>query len=126
MIAAAVVIVFSSRAIASWYLARIGSGGSLTCSRPGASHFVFIRNGNAQPAVTTGVLCDTLTIINQDPKLRLIAFGPHDRHIAYDGVTEQDLAENQSMSVTLDKVGTYTFHDHIDDSSVGTFTVRNR
>ena len=123
MVAAAAVLVFGSRAAANWYLSRTASKNVTTCIGAGVGHFVYIQDGQAEPAATSGKLCDTLTIINKDTKLRLIAFGPHDDHITYDGVTEEALAENQSMSITLDKVGTYTFHDHIDDTSVGTFTV---
>lgn len=123
MVVAAAVLVFGSRAAANWYLSRTAPKVAATCTGAGVSLFVYIQNGAAEPAATFGKLCDTLTIVNKDTKLRLIAFGPHDHHIAYDGVTEEALAENQSMSITLDKVGTYTFHDHIDDTSVGTFTV---
>lgn len=123
MVLAAAVLVSGSRAAANWYLSRTAPNDTVVCTGAGTGHFVYIQDGNAEPASTSGKLCDTLTIINKDTKLRLIAFGPHDHHIAYDGVTEEALAENQSMSITLDKVGTYTFHDHVDDTSVGTFTV---
>lgn len=126
MVAAAAVLVFGSRAAANWYLSRTATSGAVSCAAPGASHFVYVHSGKAEPATISGVLCDTLTIINKDPKLRLIAFGEHDKHQAYDGITEQALAENQSMTITLNQTGTYTFHDHIDDSSVGVFTVTNR
>ena len=82
-----------------------------------------IHSGVADPATTYGKLCDTLTITNYDPKLRAIAFGPHDHHVAYNGVTEQVLSEGQNMTIIMDEAGTYTFHDHVDDSSVGTFIV---
>jgi len=123
MVIVAAVLVFGSRAAANWYLSRTAPKDTVACTGAGVSHFVYIQDGKAEPAATSGKLCDTLTIVNKDTKLRLIAFGPHDNHIAYDGVTEEALAESQSMSVTLDKVGAYTFHDHIDDTSVGTFTV---
>jgi hypothetical protein len=123
MIVTAGVLVFGSRAVASWYLNRTSTSGEISCPRRGTSHIVAIQGGVAEPATTYGVLCDTLTIINKDPKLRLIAFGPHDHHQAYDGITEEELAESQSVTVTFDKVGTFTFHDHIDDSSIGTFIV---
>lgn len=125
MLAAAAALVFCSRAIANWYLSRTAST-AVTCAAPGVSHFVYIQDGKATPPSTSGLLCDTLTIINKDPKLRVIAFGPHDHHIVYDGVSEQTLAENQSMTITLNKIGTFTFHDHIDDTSVATFIVVKR
>jgi plastocyanin len=126
MVVAAAALVFASRAAASWYLSLSATNDTVNCAKAGAGHFVVIHNSQADPAATTGTLCDTLTIINKDPKLRVMAFGPHDHHIAYDGVTEQTLAENQSMTITFNKLGTYTFHDHVDDSSIGTFTVLSR
>lgn len=125
MIIAAAVLVYGSRAIANWYLSRTANKANV-CTAPGASHFVYIQDGKAAPAATSGMLCDTLTIINKDPKLRVIAFGPHDRHITYNGVTEQTLAENQSMTITFDEAGAFTFHDHVDDTSIGVFTVAKR
>lgn len=123
MVATAAILVFGARAAANWYFDRTTVKNAVNCTKPGVSHFVYIQDGKAQPATISGALCDMLTIINKDPKLRVIAFGPHDRHIAYDGVSEQVLAENQSMTISLNQAGTYEFHDHVDDSSIGTFTV---
>jgi hypothetical protein len=75
--------------------------------------------------VTTAKLCDRLTITNQDPVNRLMAFGIHDRHITYDGITTQQLRSNQSFSVTLVQPGNYIFHDHLDDDVEASFTVTN-
>ena len=93
------------------------------CSRTGTTHYVTITGSAMVPQHTTGQLCDKLTITNQDDVLRLIAFGPHEHHIAYDGITEQVLDQNQSLTVMLDQPGNFTFHDHLNDSVQGTFTV---
>lgn len=117
-------LAFGVHAAADWYLAKTKiSDGTVTCTTSGTTHFVFIEDGKAEPATTHGVLCDSLTIVNKDARLRLMAFGEHDKHQPYDGITEQALSEGQSLSVTFNKIGSYTFHDHIDDSSVGTFIV---
>jgi plastocyanin len=97
---------------------------SSTCHDKGAEHIATIKDGKTSPAHTTGKLCDTLTIKNTDDVLRFIAFGRHDEHQPYDGVGEKNLSENQSLTITMDEVGDYKFHDHLHDEVAGTFTVQ--
>lgn len=97
--------------------------GAPGCHGTGVHHQVIIQNSVVAPDRTSANLCDSLTIINQDPTMRLIAFGPHDHHTPYDGVTERYLGAGQSLTVSLDQAGTFSFHDHIHDTVTGTFTV---
>jgi len=108
------------------YLAHAERGHDqvVACNQTKAVHQVTILDGQLTVPTTTGELCDTLTITNQDNRLRLMAFGVHDHHQAYDGVTEKILAKGESMTVILDRAGRFTFHDHLDDSVHGTFIVR--
>jgi uncharacterized protein (DUF1501 family) len=101
------------------------ANGQRRCAEASPHHYtVHIENGQAVPAVTRAKKCDILSITNDDPQVRLLAFGKHDDHISYDGVSERQLSQGQSLTVTLVKIGTYTFHDHIDDRAQGTFIVR--
>jgi len=93
------------------------------CSNKGIAHIVTIQNETATPKHTDGKLCDTLTITNNDNRVRLMAFGEHENHQPYDGVTEQELHKGQSLTVTLNQAGTFVFHDHIGDVVQGNFTV---
>lgn len=93
------------------------------CKVRGASHVVLIQNDKPNPQHTNGKLCETLTITNADNEIRLMAFGPHENHQPYDGITEKVLGPNQSFTVVLNEVGTYHFHDHIHDEVTGDFTV---
>lgn len=93
------------------------------CTQHGVMHAITVHGNSVTPAHTTAKLCDTLTITNADDQIRLMAFGPHDHHQPYDGVTERTLAQNQSLTVVLNQAGTFTFHDHLDDAAAGTFTV---
>lgn len=88
-----------------------------------ASHKVIIKNDQAEPSTTKASLCDTLNITNLDDSERLIAFGPHEDHVAYNGVSARLLSKDQSFTITLNKAGTYRFHDHIHDNAVGYFIV---
>jgi hypothetical protein len=94
-----------------------------SCQNKGTSHQVVIENNAAVPGHTSAALCDTLTISNEDSRQRLMAFGAHDDHVPYDGVTEKSLNTGQSFTITLNQTGTYYFHDHIGDTAQGDFTV---
>ena len=112
------------RTIVNHYLNKPADSKTFTCGRTGQNHLVVIENSIASPARTNAKPCDTLAIKNTDSKIRLIAFGIHDHHQAYDGIAEKVLDKNQSFTVTLEQTGTFKFHDHLDDSTQGTFTVR--
>jgi len=93
------------------------------CSAHSKDHRVVIQNDKLSPAHLSAPKCDTLTIVNQDDEARLMAFGVHDAHMAYDGVTDRVLGRGQSFTVTLVKTGNFRFHDHEHDEVAGTFTV---
>ena len=86
-------------------------------------HQVVIKDGKVSPGSTSALECDTLVITNEDSRMRLMAFGPHEHHVSYDGVSERALGQGQSLTVKLVRVGTFTFHDHSDENVRGTFTV---
>ncbi len=94
------------------------------CSQQGFEHIVEIKDSKVTPQYLDGRVCDKLTIINRDDKLRIIAFGLHDSHIYYDGITEKVLRKDQNLSVTLNQPGAYLFHDHIQDEVQGQFNVQ--
>lgn len=96
---------------------------SKDCPQTGTEHQIDIKQDSAQPNVVQASLCDTLTIINEDPKVRLMAFGKHDHHIAVDGITQRLLNQNEQFMITLDKTGTFTVHDHYQDEVQATFVV---
>jgi hypothetical protein len=95
----------------------------VTCRTKGKNHQVVMRDDMVTPEHTAAPLCDTLTITNEDNLNRLVAFGPHDHHTPYDGVTARLLTSGQSLTVTLNQTGNFRFHDHLHDTVQGTFTV---
>ncbi|MCA9325158.1 hypothetical protein KDA23_03795 [Candidatus Saccharibacteria bacterium] len=94
------------------------------CTSTGANHVISISNGIMQPQDTLAQHCDTLTVINKDDITRRIAFGVHDHHQAYDGVSEKILHKGESLTVTLIKTGDYHVHDHYHDATEAEFTVK--
>jgi hypothetical protein len=95
------------------------------CTGTHTAHEVLIRNNQVIPKNTIADRCDTLTITNLDDQERIVAFGQHEHHEAYDGVTERYLSQGGRLTVTLIQPGNFRFHDHEDDSVQGTFTVKN-
>ncbi len=93
------------------------------CSGDHNEYTVTIQNAKLSIDNIHAKRCDKLTIINGDDTLRLMAFGVHDHHQAYDGTEEKTLKRGDQLSVTLDQAGTFTFHDHLHDEVKGTFTV---
>jgi hypothetical protein len=87
------------------------------------THRVIVKDDTVDPTTTYASKCDTLVITNLDANQRLMAFGKHDNHISYDGVSEQLLNQGQSLTVHLIKSGSYIFHDHSDQMVRGSFVV---
>lgn len=90
----------------------------------GAQLQAVIKQDRVMPASLQASLCDRLTITNNDHRTREIAFGQHEHHEAYDGVTEKILNQGQSMTILLNQIGNFRFHDHDDDTVQATFVVR--
>lgn len=112
-----------THSLADRYLVQTNPPDTITCAQTGTVHKITIRHGLAQPVHTEAKLCDKLTITNTDNQLRLLAFGVHEAHHAYNGVIEKLLLKGQSLVITLNKTGNYRFHDHLDDGVQGSFTV---
>ncbi len=104
--------------------AQVGNARSRCERGEHQSYKVVIQDDKVAPAHTAAKLCDTLTVINLDSKDRLMAFGKHEAHISYDGISERLLGRGESFKVTLIKSGDYLFHDHDDDTIKGTFSVQ--
>jgi hypothetical protein len=117
---AAVILAFN---IASSYLTRQYAATHDGCLPTSTHHKVVIKDGAVSPKNTIAHRCETLTVTNLDTAQRIMAFGQHDHHIMYDGITEQPLIKNQSLTVTLLQTGDFKFHDHANDTVQGTFSV---
>lgn len=99
-------------------------GASAQCeSAASHSYNVMIMDDKVSQPNITGNLCDTITFTNMDHQTREIAFGPHEDHVAYDGVPEKILNQNQSFTITLNQAGSFHWHDHEHDEVEGYFTV---
>jgi cytochrome o ubiquinol oxidase operon protein cyoD len=93
------------------------------CQQLGSNHQVVIKNGQVRPIHTSANKCDTLTFISLDSVGREIAFGDHPAHQAYVGQTDLPVTRMHNQTITLSQVGTYKFHDHLEEQIAGDFTV---
>ncbi|HUY85134.1 MAG TPA: cupredoxin domain-containing protein [Candidatus Dormibacteraeota bacterium] len=129
IVAVAVALMAATIPAAIWVTntqtARLGNARARCQAGQHKTYHVIIQNGLAVPTRTAARKCDKLTITNRDNRVRLMAFGPHDHHVSYDGVSERVLGQGQSLTVTLITPGTFIFHDHTDPAAQGTFTVSN-
>lgn len=105
-------------------IAQIDTIKTGACVGPRPNHQVTIIKGKVEPLHTTAAKCDTLTFSTADSVVRDIAFGPHQQHQVYAGVTELIVEKGQSQTMTLSDVGTYHFHDHLNPQVAGDFTVK--
>jgi hypothetical protein len=94
------------------------------CKAVGQNHLAEVKNDEFAPKSVDAKICDELTIINKDEKLRLMAFGVHNEHIYYYGVSEQVLKKDEELTITLNRAGTYIFHDHLQEEVQGEFIVQ--
>ncbi|MEP7204715.1 MAG: hypothetical protein ABI716_00800 [Candidatus Saccharibacteria bacterium] len=94
-----------------------------TCGSSGQIYQVVFQHNHASPENTYAKKCDRIQFVNRDSVTRNISFGPHEQHVAYDGVLEKLLRQNQSFTITLNNAGLYPFHDHFHDEVAGYFSV---
>ena len=110
-------------ALSGQYLNKKTTQNAKACTKDGKNLIVHIKNNSVSEPQITAHRCDVLTIENLDDMDRLIAFGQHDRHISYDGISTQALKKDESFTIQLDVSGTYRFHDHYHDEVQGEFLV---
>lgn len=105
-------------------IAQVDGKKTGACEGQHTNHQVVINDGKVSPVHTDTKLCDTLTFRNMDSEVREIAFGEHDAHTPYAGVTEYVIPKKQNKTINLSDLGTYKFHDHLRPTTAGTFSVR--
>lgn len=99
--------------------------GELTgaCRGQNYNHQIIINGGKVTPTISETKKCDTLTFINEDETVRVITFGDHPNHGAYAGEDNLLVHNGKNKTITLSETGTFKFHDHLEPSTSGVFTV---
>ena len=94
------------------------------CAPRQKNHLLTVQNNVVTPSNIVADRCDTLTVKNMDTVNRMMAFGVHEKHVAYDGIEEKELSTGQSYTVTLVQKGSFKIHDHMDEEVGATFQVK--
>lgn len=105
-------------------ISQIGGKDTGACNGNKDNHVVVIRDDEVRPVLTEANRCDTLTLINEDDKDREITFGTHPQHESYGGLDTIELDGNRPEIITLNETGSFIFHDHLDETVFGRFTVK--
>lgn len=105
---------------------QIGGEKTGACQTIGPNHKITITNGKVTPAHTDAALCDTITFINNDERTREIGFGSHPNHSGYAGQDDLLVTKGHSKTITLNEAGSYDFHDHLNPTVTGSFTVTSK
>jgi cytochrome o ubiquinol oxidase operon protein cyoD len=104
-------------------ISQVGGLKTGACQEIKVNHKVTILRGIITPAVTEAHLCDTLSFINADSIIHIISFGPFPQHNVYGGETDLNVHQGYAKIITLNRTGTYQFHNEINTGSITSFTV---
>ncbi len=103
--------------------ARARDCGSVTFT----THEVIIKDGMFHPRELTAAVCDRIRFVNRESVPHEPAVGSHPAHTSYPGFdAESPLWENEIFEFTLNRPGTYSFHDHLNESMVGALVIQDR
>lgn len=104
-------------------IAEVNGKPTGACQGNNDNYTVVLKNDEITPAYIEAKRCDTLTFSIEDGVDRMIMFGPHDSPMSYGGVYDVIIRSDRSEIITLNEVGTFSFHDHTTPEIIGTFSV---
>jgi len=89
---------------------------------PGANAIVYSDSGFS-PASLTVKIGETVEFKNNSQNRVQVNSDPHPTHTLFPVLNIGQIAPGESSSVTFDKAGTYTYHNHLNVSQTGTIMV---
>lgn len=96
---------------------------STQSAAPSASSLVTITASGFSPKSITVKLGDTITWTNSDNASHTVNSDPHPTHTLYPFLNLGQITSGKKKSVTISKIGTYTYHDHLNPSLTGAIAV---
>ncbi len=129
VIVAAVIVVL---VIGGWFLTRPKPAVAPEVSQPApavsesatvAQNSVTISQTGFSPATITIKIGESITWENTDTENHTVNSDNHPTHLLYSFLNLGLLKPEETKSVTFDKTGTYTYHDHLNPSLTGSITV---
>ena len=104
-------------------ISQIGGIETGACQSNKDNHIITISGSKVSPIHVQAQRCDTLTFINTDDSKREIAFGIHPEDMSYGGEDKVTINDGHPEIITLNESGDFVFHDHMDPSLTGHFSV---
>ena len=107
-------------------LIKLPAARAQDCTQPKQSKNIEINieNGAFSPNNITAKVCDKLIFINKEDTLHEPATGPHPTHTSYPGFdAKKPLGKGERYEFTLNRTGSYTFHDHLNAQISGSITI---
>lgn len=93
----------------------------------GAEQDVTVTNTGFSPQSLTIKIEDSVTWTNTSTRTVYVAPDEHPSHQKYAGIWDDDgtgsIAPDESYTVTFSQAGTYTYHDHLSSTLIGTIIV---
>ncbi len=85
---------------------------------------VTLTESGYSPATLTIKVGDTVTWTNTGSKNSNVSSDPHPQHTTYSPLNLGMLKPGDSLSLKFDTAGTYTYHNHLNESQRGTIIVK--
>jgi len=104
-------------------IAELGGQPTGACQGNKDNHVVMISSTGVTPSHIDAGHCDTLTIKSSDGASYELMFGAHDAPISYGGLYEVPVRSDRAKIITLNEIGTFSFHDATQHDITGSFTV---
>lgn len=104
-------------------IAQLSGKETGACQGEYTMHKATITDGKIRPLYINARQCDRIMFINEDDKVREITFGMHPEHASYAGENNVQVRKGRPNTIILNENGTYQYHDHLDPTVTGYFTV---
>ena len=104
-------------------LDQVGGVKTGACQDKGETHKVTISGVYVDRPHISAKLCDTLQFVNENDKEIVITFGTHPNHGSYGGENAYVVSKSRPAFVTLNQLGEHLYHDHLEPTISGSFSV---
>ncbi|MDO8460838.1 MAG: cupredoxin domain-containing protein [bacterium] len=96
---------------------------ALPTNQASESATIAITGSGFSPSTLTVKTGIKVTWVNKSGAIANISSDPHPVHTAYPPLNLGNFNDGESVSLTFDKTGTYTYHNHLNPNQTGTVVV---
>src|SRR3989344_1780204 len=114
----------SNKTIVGLIIAAIVIIGIVLGTKPATVQVNYTDTGFMPPALQIKI-GQTVRFLNDSSSGMWVASGPHPTHTGYPGFDEGQIVFRGSIyEFTFDKLGTWSYHNHINETKMGTIIVK--